>query len=345
MGDRLSRSCIGVLCAAGVLVSACGSSSSTQATAAPTTGLTLGIMPPISNFVGFDEVAGALTVAKAHGDKLIFLSPNGNSQLEASDIQELIARHVSAILWGPSDQTTTISGFKAAQKAGIPVICFDSCLATQAISQQYNVRGFATADNTLFGNGLGQEAAAYIKANLGGTANVGLLTCETVPICKLRRAGLDAGLASVPGIHVNIVASQEAYTSANIVTPIATAMITAHPEMNMIITENNGGIYGGYPAIKSSGRKIVMFGMDMDPTIIAPELLSSDNILQGTSSQNPTLAGEDAMNMALKVLAGAKGFLDPWEVLVPTTGYTRLDPTAVQQYITANSAPPPVPSS
>ena len=318
-----------VLVTAGALVAAsCGSSSKTGSGA--NKAHSVGVVQIYANPFQTGIANSMKAVATANGASVQFLNSNANAQTEAQSVQNLIAKKVSLILFDPVDPTGSVANAKAATDAGIPIVCYDTCL-NDATQKQY-VKGFVTSDNTQLGLTAGKLAADYIKKNMGGTAKVGLLTCETIDICKLRRDGINQGLASV---NVTIVASQEAYVSDK-AQPIAVNLLTAHPEINMIIAENEGGLVGAAAAIKSQGLgggKVVVAGIDITSQI-AQLLLSTDNIVQSTAGQDALKLGQSAMQMALDVL-NAKA-LPQFQVLVAPVGYSRTDPAALNDFIKNN---------
>jgi simple sugar transport system substrate-binding protein len=317
---------VGAVAGSLIVGAACGGSA-TGATTKPVVGLQV----VLANFVGATIHKGVDDVAQKAGWDVIFLSPNANPQIESQDIDQLITRHVDVILYAPSNSTTMTTNIQKAINAKIPVVCFDTCVDN---AQQLGVKGLATSDalslGTLAGKGLGQ----YINDKLGGSAKVAFLTCESNHLCLIRRDGLLKGIAST-GAQIQILANQESFQT-DTSDKVATDLMTAHPDLQMIIGENTGAIAGAYAAVKRSGKKVVVGGSDMDP-IIAQDMLAGDGIVVATASQDPFKMGQTAMQMGIDVLNGKT--ISPWEVDIPGPAFSYKDLAAVQTWLTAN---PPV---
>lgn len=308
----------------GLLIAGCGSSTPSSSSA---THYTLGDVELYANPVGTAFAQGVAAEAKAKGISASFADPNDDAQVEAADVASFVSKKVSILLYDPSDPNASIVNVQKADRAGIPVICFDTCVN----NPQKLVKAFATSDNYQLGLAAGQPIAQYISQKLGGTARVGLLTCQSIAICVLRRDGLNKSLSSV---HLDIEASQEAYV-ADTATSAAESMLIAHPDLQVIICENEGALIGAAAAVKSRGLagKVVVFGIDMDPQI-AQLLLAPDNIVQATVGQDAFDIGETAVKMAWEVLHRQK--VTPFEQQIPGIEYSRTDPAKVRSYEAAN---------
>ncbi|MGH2662945.1 MAG: sugar ABC transporter substrate-binding protein [Actinomycetota bacterium] len=253
-----------------------------------------------------------------------FANPNGDAQREAQAVQDFISRGVDLLLYAPLDPEGSVANARAAAEAEIPVICFDTCLSEEG--QEQYIEGFVTSDNTKLGLLAGELAADYIATEMRGSASIGLLTCESIDICLLRREGIDEGLSTV---EVEVAASQEAFIPDD-ADPAATNMLTANPDIEMMIAENQGGLVGAAAAIRSAGVDVPVFGIDMDPEI-GQLLLAEDGIVQGTAGQDTFQIGELAMQMAIDFLNGETIAEEP--VLVDPVGYSRNDPAAIEAFL------------
>jgi simple sugar transport system substrate-binding protein len=221
-----------------------------------------------------------------------------------------------------------LANIKRILDAGIPVVCFDSCIDPSLLSQY--VKGFVTSDNTALGKTTGEQAAEYIKTTLGGKAKIAFVTCDSQTVCQERHA---AQVKALEGLDVEVVDNQVAIESDK-VKAVTESILQAHPDLNMIITDGLPQTEGTTAAIRNLKKDVVVFGMDMTPAI-AQDLLADDNILQVAVGQDGIGMGTIATQMALDVFDGKTP--NPSTVLIPGHVYSRADPADVQSYLDSAS--------
>ena len=306
-----------------MVAAACGDDNSATTTSAQER-FSVGVVFIYANPFATGVELGMRSVAEDNNVDIQFANANGDAQLEAAAVQNFIALGVDLLIYAPLDPSASVVNVEAAAAAGIPVICFDSCVNEDAMALY--VAGYVTSDNTKLGEISGALAADYITAQMGGAAQAGFLTCEVFDICGQRRHGIDSALSA---LQVEVLASQEGYISDR-AEPLAENMLTANPDINIFIAENEGGLQGAAAAIRALGLSVPVFGIDMDPSI-AELLLADDNIVQGTAGQNTFGIGEKALQMGLDLLRGNEISKEP--VLIDPLPYSREDPEAVRQFI------------
>jgi ABC-type sugar transport system substrate-binding protein len=185
------------------------------------------------------------------------------------------------------------------------------------------------------GTSTGQYLAKYITDKLSGKATVGILQCDRLGVgCSDRVAGLKESLSTLPGVQY--AADQEGFM-ADASTPVAQAILSAHPDINILWAENEGGTVGEVTAVRSANRagKVFVFGTDITPQI-AQFLLDPDGILVASTGQSPEAMGQQAIQGALTVIHGQT--ISPLVSYTPVTLYTRDNPADVQAYIAAHPA-------
>lgn len=321
-----------------VVVAACGGGSSdksaTTSDKSATTGTasaqkkayTVGVIELFPSGFFTDFESGLKKVAAANNVKLIIQNANNDAAQESQFFQNFITQKVDAILATAVSPTGSLASFKAAQQAGIPVVCFNTCLG-DADSRKY-AKAFISSNQQQLGKITGEQIAKYAKQNLDGTANIGWLTCETFDVCKQRRKGFNEGLA---GIDAKTVASQEGFIVDKAV-PVAKSMLTAHPDINVIAAENEDAIVAAATAIKSAGKqgKVAVFGVGIDPRIAAA-VASPDGIVHWATGQDPYTMGTKSLETALQVLNGKT--VTPFVQYTPSPTYSNTDPAKAKQYI------------
>ena len=152
----------------------------------------------------------------------------------------------------------------------------------------------------------GQAAAKHIKDKLGGKAKVALLAFKSLSPeqSDARSGGFRDALKDLPGVE--IVAEQDAWLPEMAVKK-AGDMLTAHPDLNIVWSANEGGTVGSVLAVKNSGKagKVAVFGTDVSEQMLS-FLKSDDGILQAITAQKPFAIGQTAVRAALQVLGGKK---------------------------------------
>ncbi|MFN3993118.1 MAG: substrate-binding domain-containing protein [Tabrizicola flagellatus] len=263
--------------------------------------------------------------AEAGGAEVLEINIDGDQAKEAEAIDTYIARGVQAIVIAPLSATNSAGALKRAKDAGIVVIALNGGLEDGSIA----AATFSTANADL-GKTSGIEAAAYIKDNLGGSAKVGILGFSSLlPEQSGQRTGGFKEAAAV-GTTIEVVSEQDAWLPEKAVT-VATDMMTAHPEINVIFAANEGGTVGAMQAVRNAGRagQVAVFGVDGSEQL-AKGLMAGDNVLQAVTAQSPVEMGRMGAEAALKVL---KGEAVEAQTTVPTLLLTRRDPAAVEAFL------------
>ena len=98
---------------------------------------------------GFETAAAADHVSLS----LIQSNVADDVSSEANLLQEMTAAHVQAIIISAASATASVPAIAVASKAGIPVICYNTCINTAAMNKY--VYAFALGDPVLFGQLLG----------------------------------------------------------------------------------------------------------------------------------------------------------------------------------------------
>lgn len=245
---------------------------------------------------------GIETGAKDAGDKLDLIETNaqGDVSKESSFIDSLISSGVKAIIVSPVSADGSYRAIKRAHEAGIPVVCYNTCL-NEADMKKY-VSAYAVGDPYQFGHKLGDAAADYFIAEKKTAPKIAVLNCEFVEVCVTRRKGFEDALkAKVPG--ATIVANQEGATLDKAVS-VASTMLSSNPNIDAFFGEAGGATLGAARAVKSQGKtgKVVVFGGDMT-TEIAQEL-ADFSIIKAVVDISGQGLGKLALNEAIKSING-----------------------------------------
>lgn len=288
--------------------------------------LTIGVIELFANPHFAEARKGIEDHARSNGTRLIVQNAGFDAAREAQFVQAAITRKVDAILISAVSPSGSLAALRMAKAAGIPVICYTTCINPP--EDKDLVKAYVTSDNRDIGAITGRAAANYIRTKLGGKANVLMLTCEAYDVCKQRRQGINEQLA---GLDVKLLAEQEGY-QVDKARPIAESLLTAHPQANVFIAENQDAVVAAAQAIKAKGLagKVAVFGIDID-TQVAQLIASPDGIVHWTTGQDPYTLGAQGLEVAIRVARGQPAG-DFYQVVQSPT-FSKDLPDAAKKYV------------
>ncbi len=336
---------VALLAVAGLVASACGGSASPSpsapaaataaaATAAAATaaanlaGKKVGVVELYNNPYWVDAERGIKEIADPLGITLNTLNSDGNPQTQTTNVTNLISAQVDGMIIGPVDPVSAVADLQRIKDVGITAVCGDSC--APADQAEALAIGWSTSAGSDLGKGVGKAAATYIKDKLGGKATIAQVVCNSLgSVCQVRYDAIMAELKAVP--DAKVVAEQDAFQTEK-AQPKVVDMLTANPDVNVIVTNNQGGTEGAVAAVKQLGLagKVVVFGIDMT-NVAANYLLEEPAILMYAVGQDSYNVGREAMKM---LVANWKGEAIPqFKVIVPVQEFPRVDVDAINKYL------------
>jgi simple sugar transport system substrate-binding protein/ribose transport system substrate-binding protein len=262
--------------------------------------------------------------AKANGATLLEANSDSKPEKESNLVDTFVARGVDAIIISPLSAKASVRALQKADEKGIKVILYNTPL-----DATFPVTSIGSSDRDV-GQNSGRMAATLIKEKLGGTAHVAILAFKSQnPEQSGNRTG---GFKDevVKGGTVDVVAEQDAWLAEKAVA-VASDIMTAHPEVNIIYAANEGGTVGAVQAVRKAGKqgKVFVFGTDGSEQL-ANFLLDPDGVLVGTTAQAPVAIGRMAVKAALAALDGKPVDKD---VRVPAIPLSRNDKPAVEKFL------------
>lgn len=270
---------------------------------------------------------GMQAAADEKGVTLILGNSETDLAKESNILNDLIVRDVDALVINTFAADGSVAAVSEVVGAGIPVICANTCLNEGARDGIYS---FLATRNIDLGLKTGAAAAEYIKANLGGTAKIGILNCDTFPeACLPRKEGFLQALTDA-GVDFEVLADQTGFL-ADAALPISEAMLQANPTINILWAANEGGTTAHVLAVQGAGLadEVKVFGTDMSGQ--HAQFLKADNgILQAVTGQAPFQIGYDAVNLALDVIDGKEVEFD---LIIPTILFARGDDASIDMFV------------
>lgn len=326
------RGVVAAAALAAVLLSGCATGSGTGGSEGGGSGEEIRIGAIYLDSQGFygGVKAGVEEAAKASGLNVKFIetNPGGDVAKESEFMSTLIDSGVSAIIISAASADSSVPAIKQAFDAGIPVICYNTCVNDDAVDKY--VTAYIIGDPVTFGSQLG-EAAVAAFTDAGITApKIGVVNCEQYEVCKLRLQGFqDALTAGLP--DAEIVANQEGAEVDRAVT-VAEQMLTANPDINGMYGEAGGATIGAYKAVATANKvgQILVFGSDMT-TEIATELKKGD-VLKSVVD----ISGKDVGKLAWAAVRDALDGKTPAEKVVQAP-ITLWDPSTADEWLTTHT--------
>lgn len=174
---------------------------------------------------------------------------------QISTVENFITQNKDAIFITPADEQAMTDVVKKATEAGIPVV-----------SMNLEIPGytaFITPNEYEFGYAGGQIAGQWILDNLesDSDAKVAVFTAPQQPQLAERIRGLKEGLQELAP-NAEIVSEQGAInTEAGLAA--AETILQAHPDINVILSNNDAAALGAYEAFEAANiQDVAIVGLD-----------------------------------------------------------------------------------
>ncbi|GAB3576449.1 substrate-binding domain-containing protein [Amycolatopsis endophytica] len=236
--------------------------------------------------------------ALGRAPQLLQLNAQGDASKESTFVDQVSAAKVDALILSPASATASVPAIKLAHDSGIPVICYNTCIAEDK-AREY-VSAYVLGDPVKFGALLGDQAGDYFRSIDNSAPTIAVVNCEFVEVCIQRRQGFEQALkAKVP--DATIVANQEGATIDEAI-DVAERILTAHPDVDAFYGEAGGATMGAVRAVQARGKKTVVFGSDMSTE--AAQALADNTILKGVVDISGIAVGKLAARAADQVRRG-----------------------------------------
>ncbi len=244
---------------------------------------------------------GYRDAAEALGVECLTANTNNDQATEVELINTYLTQGVQGIAIAPLSKDASVAALRAADAAGMKVTLTNIDLN----NADFIVGGFSSNDK-LNCSTVGATAAEIIKAKYPDkTVKIaivqfkGLLPDQSTARVEGYFEALDEG-----GVKYEIVADQDAWLQDTALAA-ADAIITANPELDVIIAVNDGGTIGSAQAVVNAGKqdKILVFGHDGSEQI-ASMILDPSNPLQAVVAQDPYGQGFQAMTLLVNAIRG-----------------------------------------
>lgn len=268
-----------------------------------------------------EVIEGMKAAEKDLGVNVTILSSDSDVAKESDTIDNLIAQEYDAITMSPQNDEASIPAFERALEAGIPVVPWNSKVASE--ESKY----FVGVDNYSLGADTGKYAAKYINERMGGKAKVAIIGNTLYSVGRDRVKGFVDEMAKLPGVE--IVANQDAEFKETGMA-VTESVLEAHPDTQIVWCWNQGALLGSLAALNGKGNtEIILMGTDMSVDL-ARAMLEPNAFLYAVTTQQPFDLGYQAVTAAVEL---AKDKQIPGEILVPLMTYTLDNKAEIQKYL------------
>jgi ribose transport system substrate-binding protein len=190
----------------------------------------------------------------------------------------------------PVDSDGVGPAVKRAVAAGIPVVGIDSQTANADVS--------VTTDNVQAGT----VSCTSLVEQLKGKGKVAILDGTPISSVQDRVKGCMEVLEGQPGIEV--VAKQRGDNSRDKALPIATDILTAHPDIDAFFAINDPSAAGVELAAKQKGAKIIITSVDGAQAAI--DSITGGGMITATAAQDPAALAKRGVELGADLAKGKK---------------------------------------
>ena len=242
--------------------------------------------------------------AVAEGKKLgcTVTTADGQNQMtkQIGDVEDMVAKGINLLIINPRDPEGLVPAVNAASAAGVKVIVMDSSLDPKA-----NYVSLVQSSNTQNGMLVGEWLA---KKMAGKPLKIALISGDKGNVVgEQRRLGVISGLVEGQLDHqgsTNFRIVAQGWGDWNNAGGLKAMedILTAHPDVNVVIGENDSMVLGARTALKSSGKlKSVLLVAAADGQRQAIKLIKQGKY-GATGMNNPVLVAHTAVKVGLKAL-------------------------------------------
>ena len=236
--------------------------------------------------------AGIVKAMTSLGAKIVKSDANFNPAKQVSDIENLLTRKPALLVVFPVDQSATVPGIKAANRAGVPVVVVGSALKGGG-----DYKSLVTADNYEGGVIAAQQLIGALK----GQGEIAILPYKfSLWHVDERVRGFKDGIKCT---KVKVVESKQTCTNSTDCVDTFANILTAHPNLKGGFGAYDGIALGMDAAAANAGWKGFVTTSDLG-LATAQAIKSGSHALQATAVQLTDVQGQVAGKIATRVLAG-----------------------------------------
>jgi ribose transport system substrate-binding protein len=275
-----------------------------------TADITFAYVPTTMNNPFWSAMMGGITAQmEAKGmdpaTQLVTVDADSDQATMNNYVYDLINQGVDAIILAPMDCTAVTEALQACADANIPVINVDT-----AVDRTDLVVSVIASDNY----GAGVQCAEDMMKKLEKGSKIYVMNQPSGSACVQR----EQGFLDTAGDYFQILGTSDTSGDTATTLPVAEDAITADKDIAGFFCINDMAALGCVQACAAAGRDdIVVYGVDGNPDFMG---YVGDGSATGSSAQQPSVIGGNAVDAALAYLAGETV---ETEIVVPVTLITQ----------------------
>ena len=255
--------------------------------------------------------------AEKNGYEMLIVDPDYDVKKQSDQIDDFIAKNVTAIVLVPCDRLSVGPAVQAANKAGIPVFTVDAKCAAEGAE----IVGHVGTDN-FQGGELAGKAMIEALGEKGG--KVLILDLKRAHSCVLRVDGfkkvINAHNKEAEG-KIEIVSELDGNGDRTKGYQSTADALQAHEDLDAIFAINDPSALGAYTAVKEANREAKIKIIGFDGQLDGKQAIK-DGKIYADPIQHPDKMGKQIVQLVVKYQAGES--FEP-ETLIPATLYTKAE--------------------
>ena len=258
------------------------------------------VMKSLANEFFQTMQAGAKAHAAAHRTDYELISVGIKDEIDTSGqirlVEQMLARHVNAIVIAPADSRALVPVLKNAVSKGVLVINIDNQLDAAALKEKQLTVPFVGPDNRAGA----KLAGDYLAKQLKSGDKVGIVEgVATTFNAQQRTLGFRDAMKAA---GINVVSVQSGEWELQKGNTVAAAMLREHPDLVALLCGNDTMALGAVSAIRAAGKtgKVKVVGYDNIPAL---EPLLADGRIVATVDQFAAKQAVFGIDVAIKALA------------------------------------------
>lgn len=241
---------------------------------------------------------GAKKAAEELGAELIYFDPQNDPTTQASQIDDMIASGIDALVYIPYDSKGARNVLQTCKDNDVKVINVDNVIA----EDDYDlVDQIIASDNTQ----LGYLSGEWVVENHPDGANILIVHLQTAESCIINVSGFWKAIGDKADDKSKYKEVQvvEGGGATDVAFGVVADALEANKDIDVIYCINDTSALGAVQAVKEAGREGQISVLGKDGAPIGKHAIKDGTMVQ-SSAQRPTYMGYLGVQNAIKLLKG-----------------------------------------
>ena len=236
---------------------------------------------------------GSEQAAEEFGVDVTFEGPDNEGQVDRQIdmLAAALAKNPAAIGFAAVDSQASIPMLREIDAAGVPIIAFDSGVASDIPVTTCTTDNLASA----------ALAADKMAEAIGGAGKVAIISHDQTSVTGIERVDGFVNQVAAKYPDIEIISIQYGGGDHLISTEIAKSIMTANPDIKGLFGANEGSAIGIVNGVTESGADVVIIGYDSGA---AQKDAVRSGLMAGAITQNPVGIGYETVKAAVMTVAG-----------------------------------------